>query len=384
MLNELRKIIAMRAGALDLSRLREQFGASTQLTTPAEVFNVAQALCRIALEQLPDGGAPSAAQQGADLLIRFIAEMPDSLARSVRAVTAFVPQAARAWLEPQLDSFVALACTVHDVWAHLLGPESEQDAAIAAALLWHRPCTAFDFGCGAGHFAHVLAAAGIHVDGLEVDPLKRAFFEYRAQASGLADRMSLVRRNDTYDMVLAINVLDHMEDPAPALAAFAAALSPGRVLCTLAAFPSDGWHQSDPAVITACARDFWGNYTLSRYRGALPPWMDCWVRCSEPLDLPTFASRPLMNPGSVFHRDGEGQVTLHANRFYSQPLMLDSYTAEVCGRFNGLNSVAEVANQTKVDPDELLTLCTLLQQTRHLYWEPDAGHGKSHYAEAFA
>ena len=370
MLDELCKIIAARASALDLSPLRERFGVSTELTTPAESFDAAQALCRIALERLPSGSAPiSPAEQGADLLIRFIAEMPDSLAHSIQNVPAFVPQASRAWLEPQLDPFVSLACTVQDVWAHLLGPESGEDAAIVAALLWHRPRTVFDFGCGAGHFAHVLAVTGIQVDGLEVDPLKRAFFEYRAQASGLAGRMRLGCRCDSYDMVLAINVLDHMEDPAPTLAAFATAITPGSVLCTLAAFPSDDWHQSDPAVVTACARHLWENYTLSHYPDALPPWMDCWVRRTEPLVPMTLASRPRMNPGSVFHREGDGQIILHANRFYSQPLTLDDYTAEVCSQFDGRNSVADVADQTEVDPDELLNLCTLLLQTRHLCCE---------------
>lgn len=369
MLDELRKIIASRVGTLDLSPLRERFGTSTPLRTPAEMFDVAQALCRIASEGLSNEAA-SPAQEGADLLIRFVAEMPEALARAVRDVPAFTAPAERAWLEPVADAFVALACTVQDVWAHLLGPESDEDDAIAAALLWHQPHTALDFGCGAGHFAHLLARSGVEVDGIEIDPLKQAFFNFRARESGLTSRMRLGLHRESYDMVVALNVLDHMEDPTPALAAFRAAIPSGRVLCTLAAFPHDGWHQSDAAVVAACGEELWGEYTLSEYPHALPPWMDCWIRRSRPSDALTPSSRPRLSPGSTFHREDGGRVVLHANRFYSRSLVLDDETADICMRFDGDASVRDIAVQSDVEAEELIDLCSLMQEAGHLYLPP--------------
>jgi SAM-dependent methyltransferase len=365
-LNELREIIARRAGRLDLSSLRRQFDGEA-VRTPADMLDFAQALCRIACEKLPDEAARTAAQMGADLLVRFIAELPDDLARSLRQVPDFAPAAERAWLEPSVDPFVALGCTVQDVWAHLLGPESSEDDAIAAAICWHAPGTVYDLGCGAGHFAHVLAALGVAVDGHEIDPVKRAFFEYRASESGLAQRMRLGRRRDTYDMVLALNVLDHLSDPESALDTLVQAVRRGGNLCTLAAFPADGWHQSDPDIVSSCGRSLWNDFTLTDCPSGNVAWMDCWARRSAPLPELALGSRPRVNPGSTFHREAADRVVLHANRFYSQQLLLDGDTTDICNLFDGGVSVRDVALRCEVDPEELLDLCRHLQGAGHLY-----------------
>jgi SAM-dependent methyltransferase len=256
-----------------------------------------------------------------------------------------------------------------------VGPESGEDSAIESALLWHRPSTAYDFGCGAGHFAHALAAAGVTVDGFEVDPVKSAFFEFRAEASGLRAYMRLGQLRGSYDMVLALNVLDHLEEPVSAIAMLTPLVAPGKVLCTLAAFPKDGWHQSDVDIVASCGKALWADFSLSSYRGELVPWMDCWVRHAGLAVEPSLGAVPRLNPGTHYHKDAQGQVIFHANRFYSTPIVVDSSTAEICCQFNG-ESLGVIAESTDTDLEDLIGLCRYLQLTGHLYWEHPAISGK--------
>ena len=187
MLDQLRQIVARRVGKIDLSPLAQRFGDTCRLETPAQAFAMAQLLSRLALPHLPPAGG-SVGEQGADALLRFIARMPDNLVQSIRAVPAFVSPALRAWQEPQMDAFVALSCTIQDIWAHLMGPESEEDDAIAHALLWHAPRRVLDFGCGAGHFAHLLSMAGATVDGIEPDPESHLLSHRRPSREGCRER----------------------------------------------------------------------------------------------------------------------------------------------------------------------------------------------------
>jgi SAM-dependent methyltransferase len=377
MLDQLRQIVANRAGRIDLTPLARRFGKTADLQTPMQAFDIAQELSRLALPHLPEGGG-STAEQGADALVRFIAGMPEDLAASIRGVPAFVPVAARAWLEPQMDAFVALSCTVQDIWAHLAGPEAEDDGAIAQALVWHSPHRVLDFGCGAGHFAHLLCAAGASVDGIEPDPVKRAFFQFRARHFALERSMRLGQHGAVYDTVLALNVLDHMEDPTPALELFARTLAPGGLLCTVAAFPNDGWHQSDEPVVQRCAARILREYCHSEYPGTLPAWTDCWVkRPDSASEEPPADGLPQLHPATVVHPQADGSCVLHANRFYSRQVALDEDTVQVCRALDGTKTISALALRHEVDEDDLRGLCEALDLAGQLIWRPSIGvnHG---------
>ncbi|WP_374674261.1 class I SAM-dependent methyltransferase [Ideonella sp.] len=367
MLVELRQIVAARLGrsALPAVQAVVQPGPGCP---PADVLDMAQALCQGAATFLRDD-ARTVAQKGADALIRFVAGLPAHLADAVRRVPAQTSPACKAWIEPQLNAYVSLGCTVNEVWAHLIGPESGVDDGVARALLWHGPRTVLDFGCGGGHFAQLMAEAGAEVDGLDIDPVKIAFFQFRSRLYSLQSRMRVGRQRETYDMVMALNVLDHLQDPRPALDLFRSCLPPSHVLCTVAAFPHDGWHQSQRELVVDCGQRLWQDFTLSAIDEGLPPWMDCWVR--RPLGQPAPsldpATVPRLNPGSTLHHGDAGGATLYANRFYSQPLLLDPDSAATCLHFDGQQSVAQIAQRAEVDVEDLLCLCETLMTTGHLY-----------------
>jgi SAM-dependent methyltransferase len=97
-----------------------------------------------------------------------------------------------------------------------------------------------EIGCGTGHNLPMLAAFGM-VDGLEIDDQARAVANKRhgktiksAPLPGLTD----VRRR-SYDLITALDVIEHVDDDAAALAAIAERLKPGgRLLMTV---PAHQW-----------------------------------------------------------------------------------------------------------------------------------------------
>lgn len=109
--------------------------------------------------------------------------------------------------------------------------------------IWRRgPCRLLDVGCGTGDLLAVFAAHGYDVAGLEPSPAGAA----RARECGievetgtLADAPWPAR---SFDAVLFNHSLEHIEDPAGAIAQAAALLSPGGLLAV--AVPNFGsWHR---------------------------------------------------------------------------------------------------------------------------------------------
>jgi SAM-dependent methyltransferase len=90
-----------------------------------------------------------------------------------------------------------------------------------------------DFGAGLGLFARRLREEGLEVECLEPDD------EYRAllAADGFAVRTDLASLGPGYDLIYAVNVLEHAEDDERAFRALAERLSPGgRLLVYVPAF----------------------------------------------------------------------------------------------------------------------------------------------------
>lgn len=84
-----------------------------------------------------------------------------------------------------------------------------------------------DFGGGAGDVSAALACAGVDVSYVEINDACRAFARYLFERLGHELQEGA---RATYDTVLALNVLDHLDDPLDALLAIHDQLNDGGVL----------------------------------------------------------------------------------------------------------------------------------------------------------
>ncbi len=103
-----------------------------------------------------------------------------------------------------------------------------------------RKANILEVGCGTGHNIKMLERFG-KVDGIEIDPEARAFAEKRlgrSIASAPLPEMPGIQRNH-YDLVAALDVVEHIEDDKAAVAALASCLKPGgKILVTV---PAHQW-----------------------------------------------------------------------------------------------------------------------------------------------
>lgn len=96
--------------------------------------------------------------------------------------------------------------------------------------------TALDVGCGAGLLCEPVARLGAAVTGLDPAPANIAAARLHAERSGLAIDYreetveQAVARGERFDLVLALEVVEHVADVAAFVAACAAAVRPGGLL----------------------------------------------------------------------------------------------------------------------------------------------------------
>lgn len=89
-----------------------------------------------------------------------------------------------------------------------------------------------DVGCGSGHESVRLALAGAEVVGVDAMPEMVALAAHHAAEAGVEERTrfsdaSLSELQGSFEDVLCLNVLDHLEEPAPMLAELARLIAPG-------------------------------------------------------------------------------------------------------------------------------------------------------------
>jgi 2-polyprenyl-6-hydroxyphenyl methylase/3-demethylubiquinone-9 3-methyltransferase len=93
-----------------------------------------------------------------------------------------------------------------------------------------------DIGCGAGLLAEALARAGFPVLGLDAAPATIAAAEAHAMGQGLPLRYrtgrieTLIAEQMTFPVITALEVIEHVPDPAGFLAGLQVALAPGGLL----------------------------------------------------------------------------------------------------------------------------------------------------------
>jgi SAM-dependent methyltransferase len=96
-----------------------------------------------------------------------------------------------------------------------------------------------EIGCGTGHNLEMLETFG-HVDAIELDDESRAIAEKRLGRSIVSARLPELEGipDAKYDLIAALDVIEHIDEDAPALAAIARKLKPGgKFIMTVPAHP---------------------------------------------------------------------------------------------------------------------------------------------------
>ena len=105
-----------------------------------------------------------------------------------------------------------------------------------------------EIGCGTGHNLTMLGEFG-QVDALEVDPIARGMAEKRLGRTVLSSPLPALEGvpDDTYDMVAALDVVEHIPDDKAALEGISRVLKPGGKL--LMTVPAHQWMWSAHDVV---------------------------------------------------------------------------------------------------------------------------------------
>ncbi|HVH69376.1 MAG TPA: bifunctional 2-polyprenyl-6-hydroxyphenol methylase/3-demethylubiquinol 3-O-methyltransferase UbiG [Gemmatimonadales bacterium] len=165
---------------------------------------------------------------------------------------------------PEPDKYERLVERVPSVWWSDTGPFAGLHELNAARVEYFRSVfggfggkRALDVGCGGGILAETLAAEGAIVTGIDPSEKSLAVAREHARRSGLsieyhsgtAEDLSGAGFAGAFDLVFAVDVLEHVEDLERTVAGIAAVLAPGGGLGflthnrTIAAFLQVVWNE---------------------------------------------------------------------------------------------------------------------------------------------
>ncbi len=246
-------------------------------------------------ENGPDGrGREPVAAALAGALIDFTAAAAPLMTRLLRAAP-YTAEPREACREADGAAFWRFAALVQDIWEHAFDAAAQaRDEEVVAYLERTAPLRMLDFGAGAGFFAVAGARAGTQAECVEANPFKRRFLTFLARRAAPGHIVMARRDAPPAPMALAIDVLDHLEDPVAGIGELARRVVPGGVLVAQAAFAEDGWHQP-----------------RSRWARPVHAALHTWFR-------PEFAGRTLSNAGVIVLRR-----RARANRAVDAPLADD-------------------------------------------------------------
>lgn len=113
----------------------------------------------------------------------------------------------------------------------LLRAESRQRNPWIAAAIGAEPRRVLDLGCGAGFLSNYLAANGHSVTGVDTTPenlvVARAHDATRTATYELGDACALPYPDESFDVVCAMDLIEHVPDPARLVAEASRVLAPG-------------------------------------------------------------------------------------------------------------------------------------------------------------
>jgi 2-polyprenyl-6-hydroxyphenyl methylase/3-demethylubiquinone-9 3-methyltransferase len=165
---------------------------------------------------------------------------------------------------PEPEKYERLVERVPDIWWSAGGPFAGLHALNVVRVEYFRRVfggfggkRALDVGCGGGILAEALAAEGALVTGIDPSEQSLAAAREHARRSGVAvdyrrgsaEDLDVARFPEPFDLVFAVDVLEHVADLDRSLSAIAAVLAPGGGLGflthnrTIAAFLQIIWEE---------------------------------------------------------------------------------------------------------------------------------------------
>jgi 2-polyprenyl-3-methyl-5-hydroxy-6-metoxy-1,4-benzoquinol methylase len=163
------------------------------------------------------------------------------------------------------------------MWWHTLADDNSPLAYVLALQFGReRGCRSFlDFGAGAGSGAVLYAKNGMTTAAADISAPMLAFTAWRLRRRGLAanviDLRSAQLPAETYDMITAMDVFEHLSDPLGTVDTLARALEPGGYLFGRFAVEKEDDH---PLHIV---RDFAPVFDRLAQRGLEKVWSDNWL-----------------------------------------------------------------------------------------------------------
>lgn len=99
--------------------------------------------------------------------------------------------------------------------------------------LGERGVKVLDYGCGVGQFLSVMAGHGARAVGVESSPVAAKFVREKLGLAVIegAEEALAAQPEDTFDLVVLLNVLEHLRDPTRVMDLVRRKLSSGGVLC---------------------------------------------------------------------------------------------------------------------------------------------------------
>ncbi len=205
--------------------------------------------------------------------------------------------------------------------------------------------SALDFGCGIGSLGLALAVNGLQVTLADVNSTLLDFARFRFERRGLPAHFidlstGTALHGETFEFIAAVDVLEHIPDPLPALEDMASALQPGGILFIHLPASADAAHPmhlwSQPGTV---------------------------LRHVEPLGLQPIHTRSALilrkgqaplyarRPGFKLVPQGEGGFLLSERPLYAFRLNRGAYHALKC--LDAPLTSAQVAAQTGLPPEQV-------------------------------
>ena len=195
-----------------------------------------------------------------DLFFRFVvADVPGEIPAARK--TGFPPEPEDATRETRSAYFWLMAALIEDVWEHCTSDRLKyRDQCYLDMVADLDVASVHDFGGGGGRFALALAGRGITVRYSDTNHVKRRFVRFCGRELSLGTLYTGGRPAGDCDLILAIDVLDHVANPDTCLGLLQRRLGGSGFLLFDASFADDGWHSGDENAVARfydrLARDF--------------------------------------------------------------------------------------------------------------------------------